>query len=105
MWPSGSGRRLRPRAIVTWTLAADGVQFYLDHGSRRKYRGKVPIREVDVISKAVVVGKPPSLPPAFHPVERLRWRGLPSLATRREASNGFRSSSCAMPAPVSAVTL
>ncbi|HEU4393311.1 MAG TPA: glycosyltransferase family 39 protein [Solirubrobacterales bacterium] len=70
------GPPLRPRAIVTWTLAADGVQFYLGEGSRRKYRGKVPIREVDVISKAVVVGRPPNLPPAFHPVERLRLERL-----------------------------
>ncbi|HYP54874.1 MAG TPA: glycosyltransferase family 39 protein [Solirubrobacterales bacterium] len=66
----------RPRAIVTWTLAADGVQFYLGHASRRKYRGKVPIREVDVISKAVVVGRPPNLPPAFQPVERVRLERL-----------------------------
>jgi hypothetical protein len=70
------GPPVRPRAIVTWTLAADGVQFYLDHASRRKYRGKVPIREVDVISKAVVVGRPPELPPAFRPVERLRLERL-----------------------------
>jgi len=70
------GPPVRPRAIVTWTLAADGVQFYLGHASRRKYRGKVPIREVDVITKAVVAGRPPDLPPAFHPVERLRLERL-----------------------------
>ncbi|HXR31526.1 MAG TPA: glycosyltransferase family 39 protein [Solirubrobacterales bacterium] len=70
------GPPVRPRAIVTWTLAADGVRFYLGHASRRKYRGKVPIREVDVISKAVVVGRPPELPPAFRPVERLRLERL-----------------------------
>jgi hypothetical protein len=70
------GPPVRPRAIVTWTLAADGVQFYLGQGSRRKYRGKVPIREIDLISKAVVVGRPADLPPAFHPVERLRLERL-----------------------------
>jgi mannosyltransferase len=69
------GPPARPRAIVTWTLAADGVQFYLGHASRRKYRGMLPIREVDVISKAVV-GRPPNLPPAFHPVARLRLERL-----------------------------
>jgi mannosyltransferase len=80
------GPPTRPRAIVTWTLAADGVQFYLDHASRRKYRGKVPIREVYVISKAVVVGRPPNLPPAFHPVERLR---LKRLTLTRYAARGI----------------
>jgi mannosyltransferase len=95
------GAPARPRAIVTWTLAADGVQFYLGHPSRRKYRGKLPIREVDVISKAVVVGRPPNLPPAFRPVERLRLERLtltrymarrthrvPTLALR-DARTGF----------------
>ena len=80
------GEPTGPRAIVTWTLAADGVQFYLGHVSRRKYRGKVPIREVDVISKAVVVGRPPNLPPAFHPVERLR---LERLTLTRYAASGI----------------
>ncbi|HWM54383.1 MAG TPA: glycosyltransferase family 39 protein [Solirubrobacterales bacterium] len=80
------GSPTRPRAIVTWTLAADGVQFYLDHASRRKYRGKVPIREVDVISKAVVVGRPPNLPPAFRPVERVR---LDRLTLTRYTATGI----------------
>jgi len=95
------GPPTQPRAIVTWTLAADGVQFYLGHASRRKYRGKVPIREVDVISKAVVVGRPPNLPPAFHPVERLRLERLTltrytargihrvSVLALRDARTGF----------------
>jgi 4-amino-4-deoxy-L-arabinose transferase-like glycosyltransferase len=82
------GPPARPRAIVTWTLAADGIQFYLGEESRRKYRGKVPIREVDVISKAVVVGRPPNLPPAFHPVERVRLERL--TLTRYMASGIHR---------------
>jgi 4-amino-4-deoxy-L-arabinose transferase-like glycosyltransferase len=95
------GKPARPRAIVTWTLAVDGVQFYLGHPSRRKYRGKLPIRQVDVISKAVVVGRPANLPPAFRPVERLRLERLtltrymasgihrvPTLALR-DARTGF----------------
>jgi 4-amino-4-deoxy-L-arabinose transferase-like glycosyltransferase len=94
------GPAARPRAIVTWTLAADGVQLYLDHPSRRKYRGKLPIRELAVISKAVV-GRPAGLPAAFHPVERLRFERLtltrylasrihrvPTLALR-DARTGF----------------
>lgn len=62
----------RPRAIVTWTLAADPVQFYLRGDSRRIYSGTESIDEVDVVSKPVVAGRPVPLPPTFHPVERLR---------------------------------
>jgi 4-amino-4-deoxy-L-arabinose transferase-like glycosyltransferase len=88
------GEPVRPRAIVTWTLAADGVQFYLGHPSQRKYRGKLPIREVDVISKAVVVGRPPNLPPAFRPVERVRLERL--TLTRYMASGIHRVSTLAL---------
>ncbi len=84
------GPAARPRAIVTWTLAADGVQFYLGHASQRKYRGRVPIREIDVISKAVVVERPPNLPPAFHPVERLR---LDRLTLTRYTARGIHRAS------------
>jgi len=66
----------QPRAIVTWKLAADPIRYYLDDGSRRAYRGVVPVREIDVISKPVVARKPVGLPPAFHPVERLRLERL-----------------------------
>ena len=41
--------------------------------SRRAYRGVIPVREIDVVSKPVVAGKPPGLPPGFRPVERLGW--------------------------------
>lgn len=82
-----------PRAIVTWTLAADGVQFYLDHPSARKYRGKLPIREVAVISKAVA-GRPAGLPVAFHPVERLRFERL--TLTRYMAGHLHRVSTLAL---------
>lgn len=70
------GPPTQPRAIVTWTLAADGVQFYLGHPSQREYSGKLPIRQVVVISKAVMMGRPANLPPAFRPVERLRLERL-----------------------------
>jgi len=66
----------RPRAIVTWKLAADPIRFYLDGPSRRAYRGVLPIREIDVVSKAVVARKPVGLPPGFRPVERRRLERL-----------------------------
>jgi mannosyltransferase len=64
------------RAILTWKLAADPIRFYLDDGSRRAYRGVVPVREIDVVSKPVVARKPPGLPPGFRPVERRRLERL-----------------------------
>ena len=66
------GPATRPRAIVTWKLAADPLAFYLDDGSQRLYSGRTPVREVDVISKPLVAGRPLGLPRAFHPVERIR---------------------------------
>lgn len=66
----------RPRAILTWKLAADPIRFYLDDGSRRAYRGVIPVREIDVVSKPVVARKPVGLPPGFHPVERRRLERL-----------------------------
>jgi 4-amino-4-deoxy-L-arabinose transferase-like glycosyltransferase len=70
------GQPPRPRAILTWKLAADPIRFYLDDGSRRAYRGAVPVREVDVVSKPVVARKPVGLPPGFRPVERRRLERL-----------------------------
>jgi mannosyltransferase len=66
----------RPRAIVTWRLAADPIRFYLDGPSRRAYRGVLPVREIDVVSKPVVARKPVELPPGFRPVERRRLERL-----------------------------
>jgi mannosyltransferase len=71
-----AGPPLRPRAIVTWVLAADGVQFYLEGKSERIYSGPHRVREVDVVSKPVVRGRPIPLPPSFRPVERLRLKRL-----------------------------
>ena len=70
------GSPVRPRAIVTWKLSADPVEFYLNDGAQPLYGGKVPVREVDVIAKPRVSGRPVHLPPAFHPVERLRFNRL-----------------------------
>lgn len=66
----------RPRAIVTWKLAADPIRFYLDGPSRRAYSGMLPVSEIDVVSKPVVARKPPGLPAAFRPVERRRLERL-----------------------------
>ena len=71
-----AGPPLRPRAIVTWVLAADGVQFYLEGKSERIYSGPHRVREVDVVSKPVVAGRPVPLPSSFHPTERLRLKRL-----------------------------
>ena len=38
--PRSWARRARPRAIVTWKLAADPVEFYLNDGSQPLYSGK-----------------------------------------------------------------
>jgi mannosyltransferase len=65
-----------PRAIVTWKLAVDPVQFYLGDGSQRMYGGRRPIGEIDVASKPLVAGRPPGLPRSFHPVERIRLQRL-----------------------------
>jgi len=65
-----------PRAIVTWTLAVDGIQLYLDHPSHRQYRGVIPIREIEVISKAVAPRRLPRVPTAFRRVGQLRLERL-----------------------------
>lgn len=70
------GAPQRPRAIVTWKLAADPIRFYLDGPARRAYRGLLPVREIDVVSKPVVARKPVGLPRGFRPVERRRLERL-----------------------------
>jgi mannosyltransferase len=70
------GPPVRPRAIVTWKLAADPVEFYLDDGAQPIYSGRAPVREVDVIAKPRAAARPVHLPPAFHAVKRLRFNRL-----------------------------
>ena len=70
------GPPLRPRAIVTWKLSADPVEFYLNDGVQRLLAGDVSLREVAVIARSRVAGLPVRLPPAFHPVERLKFNSL-----------------------------
>jgi hypothetical protein len=66
------GPAKRPRAVVTWKLAADPVEFYLDDSAQRMYSGTEPLAEVDVASKPLVAGRPVRLPRSFHAVQRLR---------------------------------
>ncbi len=70
------GPPARPRAIVSWKLAADSIQFYLGGDSLRIYSAPHRIKEVDVVSKPIVAGRPVPLPASFHPVERLRLQRL-----------------------------
>jgi mannosyltransferase len=70
------GPARRRRAIVSWKLAADPIRFYLHDGSERAFSGKIPLREIDVISKPIVSNPPASLPPGFRPVERRRLNRL-----------------------------
>jgi mannosyltransferase len=70
------GPAVRPRAIVTWKLAADPIEFYLKDGAERMYGGTQPIREVDVISKPLAAGRPVHIPASFHPTERIRLQRL-----------------------------
>ncbi|MGA8745366.1 MAG: glycosyltransferase family 39 protein, partial [Solirubrobacterales bacterium] len=70
------GPPIRPRAIVTWKLSADPVEFYLNDSGQRLLSGTVPLREVAVIAKSRVAGLPVHLPPAFHPAQRLKFNNL-----------------------------
>ncbi len=62
----------RPRAIVSWKLAADSIQWYLGDRGSRMYGGPARIAEVDVLSKPVIAERPVNLPPSFRSVQRLR---------------------------------
>ena len=66
------GPPTRPRAIISWKLAADSVRWYLDDGALRMYGGAERVGEVDVLSKPVSAGEPTNLPPSFRLVEKIR---------------------------------
>ncbi len=70
------GPPVRPRAIVTWKLAIDPVEFYLNDGSQRVESGAAPVHEVAVITKSYVKGRPAGLPAAFYPIQRQRFSRL-----------------------------
>lgn len=108
------GSPSQPRAILTWKLAADPIRFYLDHASRRAYRGMVPVREIAVVSKPVVARKPVGLPPGFRPVERRRLERLTLIRyvsahlqqvpfhVLRDARTGFGRNAVIVDGPTSA---
>jgi mannosyltransferase len=75
-----------PRAIVSWKLAAVPLRYYQGHGAERVWGGRVPVREIDVVSKHAA-GRRPHPPQGFHAVERVR---LDRLTLVRYASNGNR---------------
>lgn len=64
------------RAILMWRLAADPVRWYLHDHSLRWYAGPAKVREVDIVSKPLVAGRPINLPDSFHPVWQLRLNRL-----------------------------
>jgi 4-amino-4-deoxy-L-arabinose transferase-like glycosyltransferase len=70
------GQPDRPRAIVTWKLAADGVRFYLYDHAERVYSGDWPVREIDVISKSLEGREVTGVPRVFHPIARVRFERL-----------------------------
>lgn len=87
--PPRNGRR----AIVTWKLAADPVRYYLPAGAARIYGGSVRIREISVLRKPLVTGKPINLPASFHQVERVRVDRLTlnSYASKRPVTVPFKT--------------
>ena len=97
------GAPRRPRAIVTWKLAANPILYYLHDAAVRDRRGVLPVREIDVISKPVVGARSPRLPSDFHRVARLRLERLTltrymsrrlhlvRLSALRDARTGFGS--------------
>jgi mannosyltransferase len=65
-----------PRAIVVWKVGATVVRYYLPHRSTRIWEGKLPVREIDVVSKARAGGLARAIPRGFKRVERVRLRRL-----------------------------
>jgi 4-amino-4-deoxy-L-arabinose transferase-like glycosyltransferase len=110
----GLGPATRPRAIVSWKLAADSILWYLPQGALRMYGGAERVGEVDILSKPVSAGEPANLPRSFrlvrtvrldrltlsryvasHPV-RLRFQTLDALPT------GFGENAVVIDAPPAA---
>lgn len=61
-----------PRAVVSWKLAADPIRWYLPGRVPRMYGGRELVREIDVVSKPVVSGRPANLDRSFREVQRFR---------------------------------
>ncbi|MGE5335895.1 MAG: glycosyltransferase family 39 protein [Nitrososphaerota archaeon] len=61
-----------PRAVVSWKLAADPIRWYLPGNVPRMYGGQERVREVDIVSKPTVSGRPATLDRSFREVQRFR---------------------------------
>jgi len=61
-----------PRAIVSWKLAADPIRWYLPGRVPRMYGGQERVREVDIVSKPLISGRPATLDRSFREVQRFR---------------------------------
>ncbi len=102
----GARRARRPRAIVTWKLAADPVRSTTSMTLAARLQRHGPVREIDVVSKPVVARKPVGLPPGS-----ARWNGrrLERLTLIRYVSAASPTGSLPCAArrcrPVSASTL
>jgi hypothetical protein len=69
------GPTRRPRAVVSWKLAAIPVRYYLRDHAHRVYSGTLPIGEIDVISKSID-SSPAGVPRSFREVGRRRFERL-----------------------------
>jgi mannosyltransferase len=54
------------RAVVTWKLAADPLEFYMHNDAQRVYSGRVRAREIDVVAKPRAARSLSGLPADFH---------------------------------------
>ena len=82
------GAPVARRAIVTWRLAAEPLRWYLGDHAVRMYGGVERIREVDIVSKRLVTGRPANLPHSFQAMQRLRLDRL--TLTRYRAPRPMR---------------
>lgn len=80
------GRPRWPRAIVGWELGATVMRFYLPDRSERVF-GRIPARELDVVSKPLANHLNAAIPPGFHEVERVH---LPRLTLTRYRADRVR---------------
>ncbi len=55
----------RARAVVTWKLAADPLEFYLNGAVQRAYSGRLAVSEVDVVAKPRAARSVTGLPADF----------------------------------------
>ncbi len=62
-----------PRAIVTWKVGIDTVDYYLSDGAQRLSAGKLRVKEVDIISKpSILAGRFVDVPSPFRLAGRFK---------------------------------